>query len=223
MSEASERGGSRFRPTCNVTVKYTPSAAGPQAVTAAIALCPLDAIAIVKDSDGNPIFGTCPTNAIVGVPFAVTGSGVAAETVTAGPQGLSFGSVTAQTHSEPQTVTLTNGTESTSITGLLKSGTGAQDFVIDTDSCTGAVLPPHATCTFDVTVHAVATGRARRDIGGGGRHAGQRLSVSVAVGRGRRGSRAERSRGHAREDRYERSSQSAGAAAATRTARVRRV
>jgi hypothetical protein len=136
--------------TCNVTVQYNPAAPGPQAVTAAIGLCPLDSISISKDSDGNPISGTCPSSAVVAVPFAVTGSGVPAETVVVDPGGLNFASVPAQTHSAPQTVTLTNGSEATSIVGLSKGGTAADDFVIDTDSCTGALLLPHATCTFNV-------------------------------------------------------------------------
>lgn len=136
--------------TCTVTVRYTPTASGPQAVTAAIGLCPLDAITIVKDADGNPQFGVCPAQAVVGVPFAVTGSGVAAETVAVGPESLGFGSVPAQTQSAPQSVTVTNGSESTAITGLSKSGTAADDFVIGADTCTGAVLAPHETCTFNV-------------------------------------------------------------------------
>lgn len=144
--------------TCNVTVRYTPTGSGPQAVTAAIGLCPTDAISIVNGPDGNPQSGVCPAQAVVGVPFAVTGSGVAADTVSAGPERLSFGALPAQTQGAPQTVTLTNGSESTAITGLSKSGPAADDFLIDTDSCTGAVLPPHATCTFNVRFAPSQTG-----------------------------------------------------------------
>jgi hypothetical protein len=144
--------------TCDVTVRYTPTSSGPQAVIAAIGLCPLDALSIVNGPDGNPQSGVCPAQAVVGVPFAVMGSGVAADTLAAGPERLSFGSVPAQTQSAPQTVTLTNGSESTAITALSKSGPAADDFVIDTDSCTGAVLPPHATCTFNVRFAPSQTG-----------------------------------------------------------------
>jgi len=144
--------------TCNVTVQYAPTASGPQAVTAAIGLCPLDAIAISNNPDGSRS-GTCSAQAVVAVPFAVTGSGVAAETVTAGPEGLSFGSVPAQAKSAPQTVTLTNGSQSTSITGLSKTGPAADDFVLGADTCSGAVLAPHATCTFNVQFEPTQTGQ----------------------------------------------------------------
>jgi hypothetical protein len=122
-------------------------------------------VSISNGPDGKPQFGTCPVSAIVGVPFAVTASGVAGETVIAGPERLSFGSVPARTQSAPQTVTLTNGSESTSIAGLSKSGPAADDFVIDADSCSGAVLPPHATCTFNLRFAPSQTGERDATLG----------------------------------------------------------
>jgi hypothetical protein len=135
--------------TCSMTVEYTPAALGPQAVNAGVALCDVNDISISTNPDGTKS-GTCPAQAALIVPFAVTGSGVAADTLTAGPQTLSFGLTPQQTLGAAETVTLTNGSEPTSITGLSKSGPAADDFVIGNDGCTGATLVPHASCTFNV-------------------------------------------------------------------------
>jgi hypothetical protein len=158
--------GSALAPgaTCTMAVQYTPTALGPQAVNAGIAFCDVNAIDIVTNPDGTKD-GVCPAPAVLGVPFAVTGSGVAADALTAGSATLSFGSTPQQAVGSPQTVTLTNGSEPISITGLSTSGPAAHDFQIGEDGCTGATLLPHAICTFNVRFAPSQTGERDATLG----------------------------------------------------------
>jgi len=88
---------------------------------------------------------------------ALSGTGVAADSVTLSATTLAFGSVTHGTSSAAKSVTVTNhGTAILDITGITVTGTGAADFVMLT-TC-GATLAPAANCTIDVAFAPAGTG-----------------------------------------------------------------
>lgn len=122
--------------TCQVTVTFTPQAFGPLSGSLEITFCAVDA---------NP----CVPITTSGVSLA--GQGVHADALTLAPTGLTFTSTPPGTSSPTQTVTLTNGSEPMSISGLTLGGSAPADFAIQHDGCTGAELAPGATCSFDVS------------------------------------------------------------------------
>lgn len=122
--------------TCTVRVTYSPSTLGPVSGVLNMSFC----------SAGDPSCATPITTSDV----SLRGDGVHAETLTLAPAPLSFASTPLATSSAPQTVTLTNGSETTSINGLSLGGAAPDDFAIGNDGCSGATLAPGASCTFDV-------------------------------------------------------------------------
>jgi Abnormal spindle-like microcephaly-assoc'd, ASPM-SPD-2-Hydin len=122
--------------TCVVTVTFAPKTFGPLSGSLDMTFCAVDAT---------------PCAPITTSDVSLAGEGVHADTLTLAPTALSFTSTPLGTSSRTQTVTLTNGSEQMSITGLSLGGTAPHDFVIEHDGCTGADLAPGATCTFDVS------------------------------------------------------------------------
>lgn len=81
-------------------------------------------------------------------------SGATLTSATANPDSLTFGSQVFGTSSSTQTVTLKNtGTITLTPTAITMSG----DFT-ETDSCTGATVPPGSTCAIQVAFRPAATG-----------------------------------------------------------------
>jgi len=67
------------------------------------------------------------------------------------PATLEFGrQVTGRTSSEHAVEVTATGTDPTTISAVELSGANASDFAIGTDTCTGAVLSPSATCSIGV-------------------------------------------------------------------------
>jgi Bacterial Ig-like domain (group 3)/Abnormal spindle-like microcephaly-assoc'd, ASPM-SPD-2-Hydin len=75
--------------------------------------------------------------------------------------GLSFGTVTTGSSSEPQTLTVTNsGTAALSISALTIGGAGAAEFTASADTCSGTSLAVAASCSVHVTFSPSAAGEA---------------------------------------------------------------
>jgi hypothetical protein len=113
--------------TCAITVAFKPTAAGTKTATISIT----DASA-----PSTPASATLSGVAITGPTVAVTG-----------PADL--GIVTIGSSSTPGTYTVTNSGQTA--TAPLAIAVGDAQFVIGTDSCTGAALAPTKTCTLTVT------------------------------------------------------------------------
>ena len=86
-----------------------------------------------------------------GAPQLVSLTGVGAS-LTVAPLSISYASQTVGIASAPTSVTVTNGTATTTtVLSLVFSGTNANDFAAAQDTCTGAVLTSQTSCTFNVT------------------------------------------------------------------------
>jgi hypothetical protein len=129
--------------TCVVAVTYAPSTFGPMSGWLNMDFCTA---------------GVTPCEPITTSEVSLTGKGVHAETLTLDPTPVNFVSTALGTSSPTQTVTLTNGPEKMSITGLSLGGSAPDDFVIGHDGCTRTDLAPGASCSFDVSFAPVQTG-----------------------------------------------------------------
>jgi len=91
----------------------------------------------------------------------LTGTGTAATSPAVGisSNNLIYGEQRVGTSSTSKRVTITNTGSANLILGTLTiTGTASGDFLLITDSCTGLVLSPKTTCTFDVTFLPTAVG-----------------------------------------------------------------
>ncbi|MBV9607881.1 MAG: choice-of-anchor D domain-containing protein [Solirubrobacterales bacterium] len=134
--EAGASAGVAPGASCTVTVTYTPSTLGPVSAQLNMTFCAA---------------GETPCTPITTSDVSLAADGVNAETLTLSPTPLTFTATSLDTSSASQTVTLTNGPEEMSITGLSLGGAAPGDFVIGRDGCSGTDLAPGASCTFGVT------------------------------------------------------------------------
>jgi centrosomal CEP192-like protein/ASPM-SPD-2-Hydin domain-containing protein len=89
------------------------------------------------------------------VALSGTGNGATADLSVTSP--LDFGSVNVNA-SAPQTVTVRNN-GNVNLTGITASiSAGALSYATSADSCTGATVPPNATCSFTITFTPSAIG-----------------------------------------------------------------
>jgi hypothetical protein len=130
--------------TCNASVTYVPRTFGPVSATMTWSMC---------TQSSNSCNGSGTTQAV-----AVTGIGVPADTLSFPSAELSFGQTALQTLSQPQSMTLTNGSQPITVTGFQTSGGAPDDFVLVHDLCTGASLAPGASCTFEVRFSPTQSG-----------------------------------------------------------------
>ena len=126
--------------TCNITVKFSPLAAGQRSAN----------ITISDDAADSP------------QSVQLTGTGGAAPpgtpAVKLAPGSLSFGGVTQAASVAPQNVTLTNsGTGPLHITSITLGGTNSGDFAL-TNNCAGAAYAAGSTCNIGVAFSPLATG-----------------------------------------------------------------
>jgi hypothetical protein len=117
--------------SCTINVVFAPVAAGTRT----------GALVITDNANGSP------HNA------PLTGTGVAATTVSLSPSSLSFGSQATGTTSSPQPVTLTNtGTGTLNVANIATTGDFAQ-----TNNC-GTSMTAGASCTINVSFIPAASG-----------------------------------------------------------------
>ena len=83
-----------------------------------------------------------------------TGSGSVTASVSFSPASLTFADQEAGTSSAAQPVTLTNTSGTTDLTINSDSSSGSN--YLESDTCTGQVLPPGGTCTINVTFQPIA-------------------------------------------------------------------
>ncbi|HEY1909806.1 MAG TPA: choice-of-anchor D domain-containing protein, partial [Vicinamibacterales bacterium] len=113
--------------TCQVKVSFRPTALGPRTAT----------LQINDNASGAPQL------------VSLTGVGAS---LTVAPLTISFASQTVGIASAPTSVTVTNGTATTTtVLSLGFSGANANDFATLSDTCTGTVLTAQMSCTFGVT------------------------------------------------------------------------
>lgn len=129
--------------TCLVSVTFAPKTFGPLSGSLEMTFCAA---------------GDTPCAPITTSGVALSGEGVHADALSLAPTTLTFASTQLGTSSPTQTVTLTNGSEQTSITGLTLGGAAPNEFAIAHDGCTGTDLAPGATCSFDVSFAPGQTG-----------------------------------------------------------------
>jgi hypothetical protein len=88
----------------------------------------------------------------------LTGTGVAGG-VSLQPASLTFGRVRVGQQSSPASITLTNSGNGTLNVGAVSlQGQDPADFVVASNSCTGAVLAPGATCSMAVAFRPTLSG-----------------------------------------------------------------
>ena len=121
------------------------------------------ALAVDTSNGYQPAFSTAtgwdfPTGiGTVNVANLVTS--LASSALTLSTFSLTFASQNLATTSASQPAALTNnGTTSRSISTVTIAGTNAGDFAKSADTCTGANVAPHGTCTVSVTFTPSATG-----------------------------------------------------------------
>lgn len=120
--------------SCNISVTFTPSAAGTRTAT----------LSVTDNATGSP-----HTVSLTGVGFAPVAS--------LSSTSVSFGNQRVNTTSSPSVVTLSNtGTASMAITSITLSGTNASNFA-QTNNC-GTSLAAGANCAINITFTPSATG-----------------------------------------------------------------
>jgi len=95
-----------------------------------------------------------------GSPASVGLSGTATQAAISTPASFGFAPQLGGTSGTTQPLTVTNSSSGTlagalTITSATKTGTNAADFVLSTDTCTGASTPPGATCTIQAAFKPV--------------------------------------------------------------------
>jgi len=121
--------------SCTISMTFTPSATGPRS----------GSVSIKDNAAGSP------------QTIGLTGVGVA-PAFSASAAGLSFGSQFVGTTSAPQSVTVTNsGTATLVIGSVALGGTNPSEFIIATNTCSGASVAPAGTCAVSVTYTPSAT------------------------------------------------------------------
>ena len=124
--------------TCNVSVKFAPTATGTRSAS----------LSFTDDALGSPQNLTLTGTAVNPGPI-----------VSLAPTSLTFSSQGMGSTSTAQTVTVTNtGTASLHVTSATLGGTNAGDFSVSADSCTGATVAINATCSVSVTFTPSAIG-----------------------------------------------------------------
>lgn len=122
--------------TCQVSVTFTPSAAGNFSAS----------LIFTDNGSGNP----------QSVTLSGTGTG---SLVSFSPTGVSFSNQALSMTSTAQTETVTNsGNVNLVFTTVTIGGTNAGDFAISADTCANATITPTNTCTVGVTFTPSATG-----------------------------------------------------------------
>jgi uncharacterized repeat protein (TIGR03803 family) len=113
------------------------------------------AAALVMDNSGN-LYGTTAvggSNLQNGIVFQVNPTAPASD-ATLSAASLSFSYQVVNTTSPVQSITVTNTGKANLIFGadaVMLLGPQAADFAINTDLCSGATIPPNATCAVSVT------------------------------------------------------------------------
>ncbi len=114
---------------CIAHVTFNPASAGPLAGT----------MVVQSDSPAGPQTVT------------LAGVGVGDPLVTTAPGALVFAELTVGQTSPPQTLQVSNSGEGPlEIHGVSVGGVHTRDFSVDSDACTGVVLPPDGTCSIGV-------------------------------------------------------------------------
>lgn len=120
--------------SCNISVTFTPSAAGTRTAT----------LSVTDNATGSP-----HTVSLTGIGFAPVAS--------LSPTSVSFGNQRVNTTSNPSVVTLSNtGTASMAISSIGLSGTNASNFA-QTNNC-GTSLAAGTNCAISITFTPSATG-----------------------------------------------------------------
>lgn len=123
---------------CTVRLTFTPSGPGPVSARLTVAEQGFGAVAVsttVRGSGGEPVLRTDPAGADLG-------------SVLIGTQGDEF-------QFEVQNISVLP----TTVTSIGLAGQQAGDFVVTSDSCSGRVLNPRATCGVGVSFAPTAPGR----------------------------------------------------------------
>ena len=120
--------------SCEVTVAFTPTLLGSRAAT----------LRINDSASGSP------------QTVSLTGTGAS---LSFSPATLDFGSETQGRISPPTTVTVANRTSAAvTIASVSLAGTDAADFAQTSDTCTGTILAPLASCALGVTFEPLGLG-----------------------------------------------------------------
>jgi hypothetical protein len=113
--------------SCSIWVTFTPTATGPRSGT----------LTITSDANGSPHVVTLSGNGYVATPG-----------VTLSSTSINFGGVKLGLTPSRRTLTVTSsGTAPLVIASATLGGPNAWDFLIDSDSCSGAMLNPGSSCT----------------------------------------------------------------------------
>ena len=111
---------------CNINVSFTPTAQGARAAT----------VTVTDNAPDSPQAMT------------LSGTGKPPSAATLSAAALSFGNDIVGVTSAPQTLTVTSsGSANLVISTVSVAGTNALDFTKQSDSCTGASVPPSTTCS----------------------------------------------------------------------------
>jgi hypothetical protein len=122
--------------TCTFSVTFTPTIIGSIAG------------AVTVSTDASP--GTQP------VGLSGTGTGSVSSQVAISPTTLDFGNQEAGTTSNAKTVTVSNTSNSTTLSNITIVTPSSSPYQVSADTCTGATISARANCTFDVKFEPIS-------------------------------------------------------------------